>query len=54
MDRQRLSIGAIDKILTPSAKFFTLSLEAIMKATREEKEGVDNTGWRVDGVNCFL
>lgn len=52
---QRLCIGAIDKMLTRSTKFFAPAVEAIEKAIREGKEVVvDNTGWRVDGVNFFL
>ncbi len=52
---QKLSIGAIDKMLTRSTEFFAPAVEAIEKATREGKEVVvDNTGWRVDGVNHFL
>ncbi|EQD74810.1 transposase (ISH10), partial [mine drainage metagenome] len=45
----------VDKMLARAGKLFAPAVEAITTAIREGKEVVvDNTGWRVDGVNHFL
>ena len=52
---QKVSMGEIDKILARADRLFAPAVEAIKKAVREGKEVVvDNTSWRVDGVNHFL
>jgi transposase len=52
---QTLSLGEVDKMLARAGKLFAPAVEAIAKAIREGKEVVvDNTGWRVDGINHFL
>ncbi|EQD75329.1 transposase IS66, partial [mine drainage metagenome] len=52
---QKISLGAVDKMLARAGKLFAPAVEAITKAIQEGREVVvDNTGWRVDGVNHFL
>lgn len=52
---QKISLGAVDKMLARAGKLFVPAVEAITKAIQEGWEVVvDNTGWRVDGVNRFL
>ncbi|MGI0088700.1 MAG: IS66 family transposase [Nitrosotalea sp.] len=52
---QTVSLGEVDKMLARAGKLFAPAVEAITTAIREGKEVVvDNTGWRVDGVNHFL
>jgi hypothetical protein len=52
---QKVSLGVVDKMLARAGRLFAPAVEAITKAIRDGKEVVvDNTGWRVDGVNHFL
>ena len=52
---QKVSLGEVDKMLVRAGKLFAPAVEAITAAIREGREVVvDNTGWRVDGVNHFL
>jgi hypothetical protein len=52
---QKVSLGEVDKMLARAGKLFAPAVETITTAIREGREVVvDNTGWRVDGVNHFL